>query len=86
MALGWGMKVIYHNRRELLPNDRPNDFEVEYRDTLEGFLKEADVVSLHLPVSLAIIGDSSNGSLTTADERKDQKSHECGAIQSDETR
>jgi glyoxylate reductase len=49
MALGWGMKVIYHNRRKLAPE--PADFAVEYKETLEDLLKEADVVSLHLPVS-----------------------------------
>lgn len=49
MALGWGMKVIYHNRRKLA--SEPSDFAVEYKESLEELLKEADVVSLHLPVS-----------------------------------
>ena len=55
MALGWGMKVIYHNRRELAKV--PDDFHVEYKESLEDLLKEADVVSLHMPVSLrALVG------------------------------
>jgi lactate dehydrogenase-like 2-hydroxyacid dehydrogenase len=48
MALGWGMKVLYHNRKKL--EREPEDFAVEYKDTLEELLKEADVVSLHIPV------------------------------------
>ena len=49
MALGWGMKVIYHNRRRLAKE--PDDFPVEYKENLEDLLKEADIVSLHIPVS-----------------------------------
>lgn len=45
--LGWDMKVIYHNRREISP--RP-DFPCEYKATLDELLREADVVSLHMPV------------------------------------
>lgn len=48
MALGWGMKVIYHNRSKL--KNEPTDFDVEYKESLEDLLKEADVVSLHIPV------------------------------------
>mgnify|MGYP002718915087 FL=1 len=48
LALGWGMRVIYHNRRRLAVE--PDDFGVEYKDSLEGLLNEADIVSLHLPV------------------------------------
>lgn len=51
MALGWGMRVIYYNRRKLVKE--PEDFAVEYKDSLEELLKEADVVSLHVPVSLS---------------------------------
>lgn len=44
---GWGMKVVYYNRREL--EDKP-DFECEYKSSLEELLKVSDVVSLHMPV------------------------------------
>ncbi|WVR06146.1 hypothetical protein IAU60_003176 [Kwoniella sp. DSM 27419] len=47
MALGWGMRVVYHNRSKL--KQEPGDFAVEYKDSLEDLLKEADVVSLHIP-------------------------------------
>ena len=33
LALGWGMKVIYHNRRPL--SQPPKDFSAEYKDSLE---------------------------------------------------
>jgi lactate dehydrogenase-like 2-hydroxyacid dehydrogenase len=49
MALGWGMKVIYHNRSKLV--EEPKDFDVEYKSSLTDLLAEADVVSLHIPVS-----------------------------------
>lgn len=49
MALGWGMKVLYHNRSKLA--QEPTDFEVQYRDKLEDLLAESDIVSLHIPVS-----------------------------------
>ena len=45
--LGWDMKVIYHNRREISPKP---DFPCEYKATLAELLNEADVVSLHMPV------------------------------------
>jgi glyoxylate reductase len=48
----WGMKVIYHNRRKLSRDKEPKDYEVEYKESLEDLLKEADVVTLHAPVSL----------------------------------
>ena len=54
MALGWGMKVVYHNRRKLI--SEPKDFEVEYKESLEELLEVADVISLHVPVSLLLIG------------------------------
>jgi glyoxylate reductase len=50
MALGWGMKVIYYNRNRLAED--PEDFKVEYKESLEALLEEADVVSLHVPVSI----------------------------------
>ena len=49
MALGWGTKVIYHNRSK--SSNEPRDFQVEYKDPLADLLAEADVVSLHVPVS-----------------------------------
>jgi glyoxylate reductase len=45
---GWGMKIVYYNRRELDPKP---DFECEYKSSLEDLLKVSDVVSLHMPVS-----------------------------------
>jgi glyoxylate reductase len=50
MALGWGMKVLYHNRSKLA--QEPSDFKVEYKSSLEELLAESDIVSLHIPVSL----------------------------------
>jgi lactate dehydrogenase-like 2-hydroxyacid dehydrogenase len=52
LALGWGMKVIYHNRRPLA--QPPKDFSAEYKENLDDLLREADIVSLHLPVSVPI--------------------------------
>lgn len=49
MALGWGMKVIYHNRRPVA--EESLGFEAEYKSSLDDLLREADVVSLHAPVS-----------------------------------
>lgn len=50
MALGWGMRIIYYNRKKLAK--APEGFEAEYKESLAELLKEADVVSLHVPVSL----------------------------------
>ena len=44
---GWGMKVVYYNRREI---EEKLDFECEYKSSLEELLKVSDVVSLHMPV------------------------------------
>jgi glyoxylate reductase len=52
MALGWGMRIIYHNRKRL--TSEPEDFKVEYKASLDELLQEADVVSLHVPVSLSV--------------------------------
>jgi glyoxylate reductase len=49
MALGWGTRVIYFNRSRSA--NEPEDFKVEYMSSLEQLLKEADIVSLHVPVS-----------------------------------
>jgi glyoxylate reductase len=49
MALGWGMRVLYHNRSKLA--QEPTDFKVEYKSSLEELLAESDIVSLHIPVS-----------------------------------
>jgi lactate dehydrogenase-like 2-hydroxyacid dehydrogenase len=46
---GWGMKVVYYNRREI---EEKLDFECEYKSSLEELLKVSDVVSLHMPVRL----------------------------------
>lgn len=52
MALGWGMRVLYHNRSKLV--HEPTDFAVEYKSSLDDLLAEADVVSLHIPVRPAV--------------------------------
>ncbi len=44
--LGWDMKVIYYNRRELTQPD----FPCEYVQELDELLKRSDVVALSLPV------------------------------------
>lgn len=67
MALAWGMKVIYHNRRRL--EKEPEDFNVEYKENLEDLLKEADVVSVHIPVSLSMYPVQSYVYLCFADGR-----------------
>ncbi|KAJ9092835.1 hypothetical protein QFC20_007263 [Naganishia adeliensis] len=53
---GWGMKVVYYNRREL--EDKP-DFECEYKSSLEELLKVSDVVSLHMPLNSQTAGSFS---------------------------
>ena len=69
LALGWGMKVIYHNRRPLA--QPPKDFSAEYKESLDELLQEADIVSLHLPVSVAMV----LWLVLIADERRDQEPH-----------
>jgi lactate dehydrogenase-like 2-hydroxyacid dehydrogenase len=75
MALGWGMKVIYYNRKKL--SKEPGDFAVEYKESLDALLEEADVVSLHVPVSPGL-------TWLIVDERKDQEPHRQGAAGQDE--
>ncbi|KAJ9111224.1 hypothetical protein QFC22_006599 [Naganishia vaughanmartiniae] len=48
MQLGWGMKVVYYNRKPIEPKP---DFECEYMSSLEELLKVSDVVSLHMPLN-----------------------------------
>jgi lactate dehydrogenase-like 2-hydroxyacid dehydrogenase len=48
MLLGFDMKIIYYNRREISP--RP-DFPCEYVSSQEELLRRADVVSLNLPLN-----------------------------------
>jgi glyoxylate reductase len=46
-AAGFGMKLLYHNRRRLAP-EREAALKAEYTD-LESLLSESDIVSLHVP-------------------------------------
>lgn len=46
--LAFDMKIIYHNRRELSPKP---DFPCTYVSTMDELLKQADVVSLNLPLN-----------------------------------
>ena len=48
-AQGFGMSVIYHNRRRLTGNEVPN---ARYVDTAEGLLSQSDVLTLHMPLSV----------------------------------
>jgi len=48
-AAGFGMKLLYHNRRRL-PPEREAALKVEYTD-LESLLSESDFVSLHVPLT-----------------------------------
>ncbi|QTA38600.1 D-glycerate dehydrogenase [Thermosipho ferrireducens] len=48
-ALGFGMKIIYHNRRRL-PEEVENIYNARYTD-LETLLKEADIVSINVPLT-----------------------------------
>jgi glyoxylate reductase len=50
-ALGWDMRVIYTRRRGPLPEDAiPAGAQWGYRDRIEDLLREADIVSLHVPL------------------------------------
>lgn len=48
-ALGFGMRIVYHNRRRL-PDHLEKRFHVAYRP-LARLLSTADVVSLHVPLT-----------------------------------
>lgn len=48
-AVGFGMKLLYHNRRRLAP-EREAALRIEYTD-LESLLSESDFVSLHVPLT-----------------------------------
>lgn len=47
-ALGFDMKIKYHNRREIQP---PPSFPCEYVSTLDELLATSDVISLNLPLN-----------------------------------
>lgn len=79
MALGWGMRVLYHNRSKL--SHEPTDFSVEYRSSLEDLLAEADIVSLHIPVS-----QGQDRSSLMIDVRQDQELFWQDSIRCDEAR
>jgi glyoxylate reductase len=51
-ALGWDMKVVYTRRSGPLPaTDVPTGAIWEHRATLEDLLREADIISLHVPLT-----------------------------------
>lgn len=52
MHHGWNMKVVYHNRKPVA-DESSLGFKAEYKESLDALLKEADVVSLHMPLSKA---------------------------------
>lgn len=45
-----GMKIIYHNRRRLSAEEE-HSLNIEWKDSLESLLHEADIVSLHIPAT-----------------------------------
>jgi glyoxylate reductase len=49
-AHGFGMKVLYFNRKKL-DEAAEKESGVEYREKLEDLLSESDYVSLHVPLS-----------------------------------
>ncbi|MCD6462559.1 MAG: D-glycerate dehydrogenase [Thermotogae bacterium] len=48
-ALGFGMKIIYHNRKRL-PEEIERKYNAQYVD-LEVLFREADIVSIHTPLT-----------------------------------
>ena len=48
-ALGFGMKIIYHNRKRL-PKEIERKYNAQYVD-LKTLFKEADIVSIHTPLT-----------------------------------
>jgi glyoxylate reductase len=50
-TLGWDMRVLYTRRRgPLAPEEIPAGAQWEYRQELDEILREADIVSLHVPL------------------------------------
>lgn len=49
-AHGFGMKVIYYNRTRI-DETKEKEYGVEYREQLNDLLKEADYISLHVPLT-----------------------------------
>lgn len=53
-ALGWDMKVVYTRQSDPLPAaEVPAGAHWEYRTALDDLLREADIVSLHVPLTPA---------------------------------
>jgi glyoxylate reductase len=51
-ARGWDLRVVYNRESGPLPSELvPDGVAWEYRATLEEVLREADVVSLHVPLT-----------------------------------
>jgi len=54
-ALGFDMRILYYNRSKLsdafMAKTFPPHANIQYVDTLEGLLKQSDVVSLNLPLN-----------------------------------
>ncbi len=48
-ALGFGMRVLYHSRRQV--PDEARESSAEWRGSLEALLSESDFVSLHCPAT-----------------------------------
>lgn len=46
--LGFDMKILYYNRREISP---PPDFPCTYVSSMDDLLRQSDVVSLNLPLN-----------------------------------